>query len=349
MKTFLIALFAFILIPFYSFSQMFGGQLKSKKVGSISVINCNAAVNIGTLTNGIAAIGLSSNVPYTGGNGGAHNGQTVTSTGVTGLTASLAAGSFVTGAGSLTYSITGTPTSIGTASFTLNIGGQICYLNLTVIADTPTFPAGSVFCNGIQTPIVDVLNPTTGRIWMDRNLGALQVFTGSTLGNGYGDLYQWGRRADGHQCRNSLTITTPSSIDQPAHDLFILTTALSSGTGDWRSPQNSNLWQGVNGVNNPCPSGYRIPTETEFNTERLSWMQNNNTGALLSPLNLPMAGARDFEGGTIISVQTGGYYWVSTAGSPIVNYSNFLYFYSNAAYISQRGRAAGLSVRCIKN
>jgi len=33
---------------------------------------------------------------------------------------------------------------------------------------------------------------------MDRNLGATQVATSSTDENSYGDLYQWGRRADGH-------------------------------------------------------------------------------------------------------------------------------------------------------
>ena len=29
------------------------------------------------------------------------------------------------------------------------------------------------------------------------------------------------------------------------------------------SGQNDNLWQGVNGVNNLCPSGFRLPTSTE--------------------------------------------------------------------------------------
>jgi uncharacterized protein (TIGR02145 family) len=71
-------------------------------------------------------------VPYTGGNGGTHNGQTVTSTGVTGLTATLPAGTFANGSGSLTYTISGTPASSGTASFALSIGGQTCTLTRTV-------------------------------------------------------------------------------------------------------------------------------------------------------------------------------------------------------------------------
>ena len=44
-----------------------------------------------------------------------------------------------------------------------------------------------------------VTNPATGRTWMDRNLGASRVATGNTDAEAYGDLYQWGRAADGHQ------------------------------------------------------------------------------------------------------------------------------------------------------
>ncbi len=43
-----------------------------------------------------------------------------------------------------------------------------------------TYPGGTVHCNGTPTAIVDVTNPTTGAIWMDRNLGATQAATSST-------------------------------------------------------------------------------------------------------------------------------------------------------------------------
>jgi hypothetical protein len=101
-------------------------------VGTITALNCGTATNTGTLTAGTAASGVSSSVPYTGGNGGTHNGQTVTSTGVTGLTATLTAGVFANGTGNLTYTITGTPSASGTASFALNIGGKTCTLTRTV-------------------------------------------------------------------------------------------------------------------------------------------------------------------------------------------------------------------------
>jgi hypothetical protein len=50
--------------------------------------------------------------------------QSVSSTGVTGLTATLSAGTFASC--SLTYTISGTPASSGTASFALSIGGKTC-------------------------------------------------------------------------------------------------------------------------------------------------------------------------------------------------------------------------------
>jgi len=102
--------------------------------GVITSLDCDNAANNGTLTNGQTAAGVDSEIAYTGGNGQSHSGQVVTSTGVTGLTATLSAGNFATGAGSLTYSITGTPASDGTASFAINIGGQTCSLERTVQA-----------------------------------------------------------------------------------------------------------------------------------------------------------------------------------------------------------------------
>ena len=210
-------------------------------------------------------------------------------------------------------------------------------------SSSPTWPAGTVHCTAVPTAIVDVTNPTTGKTWMDRNLGASQVATSSVDTNSYGDLYQWGRRSDGHQCRTSPTTTTLSSVDQPAHGDFILT---SNTPDDWRSPQNVNLWQGVNGVNNPCPSGYRLPTGTELNDERLSWTQLNSSAAFSSTLKLPVAGYRFYTNGGVDSEGIFGYYWSS---SFITNDSRYLTFGSSFASVVTNYRAFGRSVRCIKD
>jgi uncharacterized protein (TIGR02145 family) len=312
-------------------------------VGTLTGIDCASAVNSGILAQGTSASGVSSLIPYTGGNGGAHGGQIINSTGVLGLTATLLPGNFASGTGNLTYEITGTAGTVGTAVFAISIGGQTCNLNWTVVPFQPQYPAGSVFCASGATAVVDVLNPITGKTWMDRNLGASQVAVTSNDPNSYGDLYQWGRRSDGHQCRNSATTVTLSSTDQPSHGDFIFAP---NSPFDWRSPQNVNLWQGVNGVNNPCPSGYRIPTNTELNAERSSWSTNNAAGAFASPLKLTRGGGRDITNGSIYNLGVYGYYWSSNVNN---NESINLYFLFNNAIMSSYNRSDGFSVRCIRD
>jgi uncharacterized protein (TIGR02145 family) len=93
---------------------------------------------------------VSTSVPYTGGNGGYYLFDTancVSSTGVTGLTACPYAeiysfpiispsfqhgNNIANGSGALTYTITGTPSGSGTATFALSLGGQSCTLTRTV-------------------------------------------------------------------------------------------------------------------------------------------------------------------------------------------------------------------------
>lgn len=256
--------------------------------GTISALICGSPAITGSLTSGLAASGVTSVVSYTGGsgNGETHPGQIVTSTGISGLTATLPPGTFASGSSSLTYSISGTPSSHGTANFALNIGGQTCTLALPVFqcgVSTVTFTyKGSSVTYGT---VVGANN----KCWLDRNLGASQVALSATDAAGHGDLFQWGRGDDNHQNRNSGVISVLSSSDNAGNGSFIL---ISSTPYDWRSPQNDALWQGVIGVNNPCPSGYRLPTESELNTERNSWSSNSASGAFGSPLKLTKAGVR---------------------------------------------------------
>jgi len=194
-----------------------------------------------------------------------------------------------------------------------------------------------------STAVVDVNNPATGRTWMDRNLGASRAATSSMDSQAYGDLYQWGRSADDHQQRSSPTTGTLSSNDRPGHGSFILSP---NNPWDWRSPKNDNLWQGVNGANNPCPAGYRLPTEAEWIAERDSWSSNSTDGAFSSSLKLPMAGTRNYSNGSLFAVDSGGRYWSGTVDG---SYARSLYFDSDDADIHTIRRAVGRSVRCIKN
>ncbi|NCB19881.1 MAG: hypothetical protein EOM61_09715, partial [Bacteroidia bacterium] len=183
----------------------------------------------------------------------------------------------------------------------------------------------------------------TGRIWMDRNLGASRVATSSTDADAYGDLYQWGRLTDGHQLRISLTTGDLSNVDAPGHGNFITS---SSSPYDWRSPQNSDLWKGETGTNNPCPSGFRVPTEEELNAERASWTPQNSAGAFASPLKLTLAGLRT-DNGSLSNVGSEGFYW--TSSTPNATLSRTLLINSSSFLMNNYRRARGQSVRCIKD
>ncbi len=100
--------------------------------GKITVLNCNAALQVGSLSSGVSASGVKLKIPYSGGNGGVHSGQVTTSTGVPGLTATLSSGNFSVGQDTLVYQISGTPNGSGVATFPINIGGKSCSINVNV-------------------------------------------------------------------------------------------------------------------------------------------------------------------------------------------------------------------------
>jgi len=200
---------------------------------------------------------------------------------------------------------------------------------------------------GTQVP-ASMTVASAGQIWMDRNLGASRVATSMEDAVAYGDLYQWGRLADGHQSRTSPTTSTLSTNDVPGHGSFILAP---SSPYDWRSPQNHSLWQGVTGINNPCPSGFRLPTATEWEAELASWDNNNSADAYNSPLKLVPAGHRNNSNGILSGAGSEAYYWSSTVGvsSIVGSVSGCLFFSSGGAFVGYTLRAAGFSVRCLKD
>jgi uncharacterized protein (TIGR02145 family) len=244
------------------------------------------------------------------------------------------------GSGSLSWA-PGLPTSVNTGDM-LYWNGQAWFkIAAGSNGQTLTFYNGAPVWTGNANTVASVVS-TTGKIWMDRNLGATQVASSSTDAASYGDLYQWGRGTDGHQIRTSATTTTLFITGNQANGNFILPN--NNNSGDWRSTPNDNLWQGVSGVNNPCPTGYRIPTETEWNAELQSWSANTSVGAFASPLKLPMAGRR-ISLGFLSFVNSYGYYWSNTVSSTS---ARNLYFNSGTADVNADSRANGSSVRCFK-
>ena len=189
----------------------------------------------------------------------------------------------------------------------------------------------------------DVQNPVTGAIWMDRNLGASRVATSRDDENSYGDLYQWGRGADWHQIRTSGTTSALSGSATPGHSDFIMS---QSDPVDWLITQNNNLWQGLDGINNPCPDGYRLPTRAEWEAEKATWSVVGASGGINSHLKLPAAGARSVSG-DLINKGNSGDYWSSTVSGTKSFYLTF-WGESTTGVITEY-RAVGMSVRCIKD
>ena len=147
----------------------------------------------------------------------------------------------------------------------------------------------------------------------------------------YGSLFQWGRAADGHELITWLNSTTGTPVngttatrpeeDTAANALFITP---SSANFDWRgATQNNNLWQGVNGINNPCPDGYRLPTNAELTTLVTASTITNSATAASSTLKFTIPGIRDDATGSLYSMGIRGYYWSSSVSGTYASYHNF--------------------------
>ncbi len=297
---------------------------------ALTNITTNSATAGGTITsNGGAAITASGIVLSRG-----HSTPTLSDTVMSGTTST---GSFTTTINGLDFNTTYYIRAYATNSVGTGYGNVV---TLNTTNDTTKVR----FTYMGQQVVYGVINsPTTGKKWMDRNLGATQAATSVNDVAAYGDLFQWGRLADGHQSRTSATTSTKSSNDVPGHGNFIVT---SPGTNpyDWRNSQNPNLWQGVNGINNPCPPGWRVPTRAEWDAEGIS-----ERNSAFNKLKLPSDGARGTNG-AISGIGSYGTYWSSTidyGSDPTLGV--VLFFNASFSFTGEDDRGTGNPVRCIKN
>lgn len=202
-----------------------------------------------------------------------------------------------------------------------------------------------------------------GKTWLNNNLGAHYANLNSAHFNiaqqatayndfkAYGSLIQWGRKADGHELMTWTSSTAGAPVntptngtnnDAPTHAQFITEP---NSPYDWRVSQDGTLWATEASANNPCPSGFRVPTNDELTNLVLAASITNSTTAAASKLKLSVPGGRSTDG-AINSVGFGGYYWSSSVSGTTAHYR---YFLSGDTNTNTTNRANGFAVRCVKD
>ena len=315
-----------------------------------AVVSFTTLAVVPTLATTTAASAIAGTTATSGGNVSADGGSAVTARGIVWGTATNPTIALTT------KTTDGTGTGVFTSSLTGLTAATLYY-----VRSYATNAIGTSYGAEISFTTLDVVStvtsPYTGKVWMDRNLGATQVATGVNDVASYGDLYQWGRAKDGGQLRTAPQVATKLT-DISSRSTNSISAQPWTSQANWNSqtggvwdvkPWNSNT---DGGVNNPCPTGFRVPSDSEWTAELNGMtgagLPTTTTGVFNSFLKIPQAGVIEGSGfsGTVITTKS--VYWTTdrfdTVSSREIRFSTTVNANPNANWASFR-----YSVRCIAN
>jgi uncharacterized protein (TIGR02145 family) len=315
--------------------------------GKITALNCAGVSLNGSLNNGAIASNVSFGITYSGGNGGSYSAQSISSTSVVGLTATLQTGSFATGNGSLTFTVSGTPSSVGNALFSLTIAGQVCSVSMVVQEKPSTI--------GIPGPyITDAENNTYKTVtigtqtWMAENLKVTKYNDGKAIPN-ITDNTQW----------SQLSTGAWSYYNNDNND--VTKNAKYGKLYNWYAVSKT-----TNGNKNVCPTGWHVPTDAEWTvlTDYLggetvaggklkevgttNW-NSPNVDATNASLFTGLPGGDRINYGNYDAIGFYGNWWSSTEYNTSNAWTRALYHYEGNANRNSFVKGNGFSVRCLRD
>jgi uncharacterized protein (TIGR02145 family) len=314
----------------------------------VSSLDCKGT-DVGILQLGVTYFsGVNTTINYTGGNGGTYSAQNFPSSGVTGLTAKLTAGTLADGAGSLSFNITGTPQGTGAASFTINFGGSTCTIYRTVYGTGTTgitaHTCGAVNVHNTSIPYGTMTDQQGNsyktvlignQTWMAENLRT-SIFRNSSPIQNIISVGTWQSTTTAAYCNYGNNI----SFDCPYGKLY--------------------NWYAASSINLLCPTGWHVPTLSDINilTEFISLSKAQNTGTQywISGGGVNSSGLSILPGGKRLpifeSTYPDGFYgigliaefWSSSTFNADSGYQISENFISGSA-----NKKGGKGVRCVKD
>ena len=312
---------------------------------SISGFDCVGVKISGTLTKDKVASDVSATITYTGGNGKTYLTKSLTSSGVTGLSATLLAGTLANGEGTLVYSISGTPTTAGSANFVITFGGKSCSINIHVedAAQTIGKPGPNITdSEGNSYKTVTIGTQT----WLAENLKVSKYSDGTTIPN-ITDNTEWVKLKTGAWCYFNNEVANNAKYGK----LY-----------NWYAVSKTS-----NGNKNVCPTGWHVPIHAEWTVltdylggenvagsklkevGKTSWNSLNTDATNTSLFSALPGGYRLNDGDYGAGIGWVGNWWSSSEHGSDIAWARALNYNSGYANSNNNSKENGLSVRCIKD